>query len=560
MAFVRAGPEHAVLVRDPLVRDAGVIGCAARTRATQFGEAGFGIDDEAGAAAEPGRDPVQDVGVGPHAFGRCHGLGPANDTPFEVRHRAVLLGPLRGRQHDIGAGRRLRQERVRHDEEFELVDVATQPSGVGARHDDVGREDHHASHGAAGTRSVEDLAGRHPRFRQRVGVDTPDGRDLGAMSRVGDLTIAGKLVGLLAVFAAALSVSLAGETAVAAERLAGLTERQDEVDESQDVVDALALLFGTAAAQHHGGRGFAHDVGRLDDLPLRHAGDALDAVGPVKGRDAADRLEPRSPLSDEIAVDEVVADGDMQEAGRQRAIGAGRRLQVQGSGLGGGGAARVDHDELAAAGALLVEILHQRRHCLGRVAARQQHGLGTRDVGDREGQAAIDAEGFQPGRRGRGHAEPPIIVDIGRADRDPGEFPEQVGLFVGQAATPEDGDRIGAVLLLDRGEAARHEVERLVPTGGTERVRLSGRGRAASGAVRVSPAGRRPSILYGRDPRDWWGNRGTSRSSDHRGPRVASCRIATHNRGSGCLSFADPISVLPVRHDAGSSADRDPSR
>ena len=101
---------------------------------------------------------------------------------------------------------------------------------------------------------------------------------------------------------------------------------------------------------------------------------------------------------------------------------------------------------------------------------RQQHGLGTRDIGDRERQAAIDAEGFQPGRRGRGHAETSVIIVVGRSDRDSREFPEQVGLFVGQAATPEHGDRIGTVLLFDLGKATRHEIERLVPIGGTQRV------------------------------------------------------------------------------------------
>ena len=162
----------------------------------------------------------------------------------------------------------------------------------------------------------------------------------------------------------------------------------------------------------------------------------------------------------------------MQETRRQRPIRSGCRLQVQRSGLGGGRAARIDHDEFAAAGSLLVEILHQRRHRLGRVAAREEHGLGPRNIGDRKGEAAIDAESLEPGGCSRRHAEPPIVVDVRGADRHPGELAEQVGLLVGQAAAPEHGDRVGAVLSLDRGQAARHEIERFVPTGGTEWVAL----------------------------------------------------------------------------------------
>ena len=54
---------------------------------------------------------------------------------------------------------------------------------------------------------------------------------------------------------------------------------------------------------------------------------------------------------------------------------------------------------------LLLEILHDRRHRLGGVGANQQDRFGPRDVLEREGQAAIDAEGAQAGGGGRGHAE-----------------------------------------------------------------------------------------------------------------------------------------------------------
>ncbi len=77
-----------------------------------------------------------------------------------------------------------------------------------------------------GAERAEKLDGGEAGARQVVGGDAPDRGDLGAMPGIVDAAIARKLVGLLAVLAAALAVALPGQRAVAAERLAGLAERQ----------------------------------------------------------------------------------------------------------------------------------------------------------------------------------------------------------------------------------------------------------------------------------------------------------------------------------------------
>ena len=51
-----------------------------------------------------------------------------------------------------------------------------------------------------------------------------------------------------------------------------------------------------------------------------------------------------------------------------------------------------------------------------------------------------------PGGRGRGHAEPSVVVDVPGPQRDPGELAQRVRLLVGQAAAAEDRDRVAAVL------------------------------------------------------------------------------------------------------------------
>ena len=52
-----------------------------------------------------------------------------------------------------------------------------------------------------------------------------------------------------------------------------------------------------------------------------------------------------------------------------------------------------DDDQPAAPAALLVEVLHDRRHGVGRVAAGDQDRLGLGDVGERKRQAAVEPEG-----------------------------------------------------------------------------------------------------------------------------------------------------------------------
>ncbi len=65
----------------------------------------------------------------------------------------------------------------------------------------------------------------------------------GAVLGVGDVAVAGELVALVAVLAAALAVALPGDRRHAAAGLAELAGGQPEVDRGEHVVDALGLLL-----------------------------------------------------------------------------------------------------------------------------------------------------------------------------------------------------------------------------------------------------------------------------------------------------------------------------
>ena len=101
-------PEDAVFLADALVGDAVVIGRAAGSGAAQL------VEDIASAARREQRAMAQRIGnrhdrfeVGADVAGRGQCARSQDDAPLEIRHRAVFFRPLRGRQHDVGQGRRL---------------------------------------------------------------------------------------------------------------------------------------------------------------------------------------------------------------------------------------------------------------------------------------------------------------------------------------------------------------------------------------------------------------------------------------------------------------------
>ena len=95
---------------------------------------------------------------------------------------------------------------------------------------------------------VHDLHARcSPACGSLVGRDAPDLGDVLARRRIGDGPLAGQLIALLAVLAAALAVALAGDHDAAGAFAADVAGGEAEVDHRQAVLDALGVVLDARA-------------------------------------------------------------------------------------------------------------------------------------------------------------------------------------------------------------------------------------------------------------------------------------------------------------------------
>lgn len=344
------------------------------------------VDGRGGGVVEAGGEVGEDRQVGADAGGWFAQRAAAQHPTLQVGHRAVLLGPLGDRQHHVGQLGRLGAQEVGHHQQVQPAQPGLDPGRPGRGDHGIGAEDEQRAGAVGAAERVEQLVGRHAGAGQLGGVDAPHLGDVGAGRRVVDLAVAGELVGLLAVFAPALAVALAGEAAVPGVRAAGQAEGEGEVDVRAYRVDALGVLLGAPGGQDDRRTGGAERAGGRLQVGHRHPGEPFHLRRPVTGDGTTYRVETLGAGGDVLPVDQPLGERDVQQRVGDRQVGAGQRLQVQVGLAGGGGQPGVDHDQPAAPGLLVGQVPHQRRHGLGRVRADQQQGFRVAQVGQREGQ------------------------------------------------------------------------------------------------------------------------------------------------------------------------------
>ncbi len=226
------------------------------------------------------------------------------------------------------------------------------------------------------------------------GGDPPHPRDVLAGDGVVDHPVAGELVGLLAVLAAALAVALAGEAAVAGELAARHPQRERHVDPAEHGRGALAVLLGAAGGQHDRPVRVGQQRGQRAQLRGRHARDPLDPLGPPRGRGPSYGVEAGGAGGDVRLVDRAGGVQQVQQPERERQVGARHRLQEQVGPLGGRGEPRVDHDDAG-----------RRARAAGRGAARP--AASSRRGWSRPAPARRSARGRRAGTAARGRRRRP---------------------------------------------------------------------------------------------------------------------------------------------------------
>ncbi len=280
------------------------------------------------------------------------------------------------------------------------------------------------------------------------------------------------------------------------------------IDDGVDLVGALRRLVHPLreAGDRIGGR--AEQLEEARDIGLRQT------RGPRRGgeigRDRAgarQRVLEAGSMGVDIAIVERVRFGEMhQQPAEQRGVRAGRQPQKQVGVLGGGGAARIDHDDLGAALApVLDHALEQHRMTPGGVRADEDDEVGRLEVVVGAGHG-VGAEGAaMAGHRG-GHAQPRIGVDVGRADEALHQLVGDVIVLGQQLAGEIEGDRVRAVTLDDALETVGDAVERVGPGNAREAaVGLPKHG--VEQAAREARASRRAPSPWSRGGRDWRGGR-----------------------------------------------------
>ena len=157
-------PEDALLGVDPLVADAGVVGDPAGAGPTQLVVDAAWLGGEELPPAEPAGQALHQIEVVVHPLRWAKGLPAADHPALQVGHGALLLGPLGGREDDVGERGGLGQEDVGDHEQVQRGQPVTHSVHVGGRDDHVGGQHEQGPDAPVGAHPVEHLEGRQSRL------------------------------------------------------------------------------------------------------------------------------------------------------------------------------------------------------------------------------------------------------------------------------------------------------------------------------------------------------------------------------------------------------------
>ena len=165
-----------------------------------------------------------------------------------------------------------------------------------------------------------------------------------------------------------------------------------------------------------------------------------------------------------LRIDPSAFDHDVEDSVGQRAVASGTHRQEEVCGARDRRHAGIDDDDLCAVVARSPDVVGQDREAFADVRPGDDDRLRQRNVAPWIG-GAVDAERHLVGGACADHAEPAVVVDVGRAQRDARELADQVRLFIRHRGAAQHRERIAAVLRLDLANRLDGAIQRFIPCG-----------------------------------------------------------------------------------------------
>src|SRR5699024_5311832 len=257
----------------------------------------------------------------------------------------------------------------------------------------------------------------------------------------GQAVIARQRMRLRADVGGALDVVVAAEDVGAAAGNADVAQRQLQDAVGARIVVANVVLSRAHAPDQGAGAVFGQRLGRLVQLLLGHAGDALDLARRPVGDFLADLVHAVDALLDVLLVFPTVLQHVPEYAPGQGHVGAGTKADVLIGMRRGARAARVADDHLGAVFLAAQDVLHGDRMRFGRIRADEDHRLGVVDVVVGVGHRAIAPGVGHTGDRGRVTNARLVVDVVGAPEGDP--LALQVAAFVAGLGRAAVEQRVG---------------------------------------------------------------------------------------------------------------------
>src|SRR5471032_1322590 len=294
---------------------------------------------------------------------------------------------------------------------------------------------------------------------------------------VGDVPVAGQLVGEGAHVAGALNVVLPTQRVHAHAFAADVARGHGQVGDAHDRRAALAVLGDAQAVVDRGVAAGSIQTGGGTDVGRGYAADLAKDFRRVFR--AADEFAPAGEIAalatgvDKGLVQQALGDDDVGQGVKHGDVGARAQGQVQ---FGAGmrrvhqiNASRIDDDQSRTFTQTAFELGSEHRVGVAGVGAHHQNHVGLHHRVEALS-AGRFAQGLFQAITGRRVADPRAGVDVVVAERGTHQFLHQVGFFVGAAAGGDATNRIAAVLLLQPAEFAGGVGHRFVPADFLPRV------------------------------------------------------------------------------------------